>query len=270
VPDRDYAVSAIIPVYNGERFLGDAVESVRRQTRPPSEVIIVDDGSTDATPAVAGALGEGIRYVRQANAGPSAARNHGLRLATGAFVAFLDADDLWTENKLACQLACFEADPRLDVVMGTLQLLHWCEEPDGTARLEIGPGPWPAPSFGSGLFRRSAFDRVGLVEESQRFGEDLDWFFRAVELGLRVRVIPEVAQYYRRHDRNMTNDHSASMRFFVRALKRSLDRRRRAGARALPMPDWLSGTVRLIRDGYRDPQVAAWVAATRAGIGSHA
>ena len=86
-------ISCIVPVYNGARFLAEALESILAQSLPPDEIIVVDDGSTDDTPAVVAAYGT-VDYVRQENRGPAAARNRGVTLARGDFLSFLDADDL--------------------------------------------------------------------------------------------------------------------------------------------------------------------------------
>src|ERR1017187_10588057 len=96
-------VSVIIPAYNAAHFLPNAVASVRRQSYEPLEILIVDDGSRDDCARVAAELGETVRYVRQEQAGPAAARNRGLELAQGEFIGFLDADDEWPEQKLSIQ-----------------------------------------------------------------------------------------------------------------------------------------------------------------------
>ena len=114
-------VSCIIPVLDGERYLGAALESVLTQTYGAVEVIVADDGSTDGTRAVASAFGSRVRYLHQANAGHAAARNLGLAAAGGAFVAFLDADDLWHADKLARQIEHHCGKPRgwLDEARGS-------------------------------------------------------------------------------------------------------------------------------------------------------
>lgn len=93
-----FKVSAIIPVFNGESFLAEAVESILQQSRPPDEIIVVDDGSTDATAKVASAYADTIHYIRQDQRGPAAARNRGLMQADGDILGFLDADDMWVKD----------------------------------------------------------------------------------------------------------------------------------------------------------------------------
>lgn len=111
-------VSVIIPVYNYERFLAEAIESVLSQTYRELEVIVVDDGSTDRSGEVARSFaGKGVSYCHQVHAGIGPARNKGVELARGDFLAFLDADDRWPEEKLERQLRAFEDDPALEMVL---------------------------------------------------------------------------------------------------------------------------------------------------------
>jgi len=232
-------VSTIIPVFNGERFLPLAVESIRRQGCPSIEIIVVDDGSTDGTATVAREFGDPVRWVTQANAGPPAARNRGLDLARGDLIAFLDVDDLWSEDKLRVQVARLAAEPELDLVVGMTQLLCPTGLAEGEPAFEPQGAPGLLPSVGSALFRRRVFDRVGRFDETQRMDDDVDWFLRAFEQGVRMAVLPTVAQYYRRHDRNITNARATDMRYLLFAIKKSLDRRRtEPGAAARALTGW--------------------------------
>jgi len=105
VSDINYPlVSVIIPTYNHGRFVSAAVESALHQDYRPLEIIVIDDGSTDATRAVLAPFGDSIMYVYQNNAGLPSARNAGINIAKGDFVAFLDADDIWCSNKLSVQM----------------------------------------------------------------------------------------------------------------------------------------------------------------------
>jgi len=123
-------VSVVIPTYNRARRIPEAIESVLRQPVSELEVIVVDDGSTDETESVVAKYGSRVRYVRQANAGVGAARNAGIRMATGEFVAFLDSDDRWHDFKLSMQLAVFEARPDVGLVFSDFDI----ERPDGSVQ----------------------------------------------------------------------------------------------------------------------------------------
>lgn len=227
----DVLVSVIIPVYNGELFIADAISSIRRQRHKPVEIVVVDDGSTDGTAAIVRGLGPGVQYVRQANSGPPAARNRGLQLARGDVIGFLDADDLWTDVKLELQLPRLLGDPSVDIVCGRTQIVVQTGVEGGSPRLEPFEEPKAALTLQGSLFRRAIFDRVGPFEESQRFADDVDWFLRAKDLGASIVSHPEVAWLYRRHDRNITNQVGAHQDYLAVLIKKSLDRRRQQPGR---------------------------------------
>lgn len=113
-------ISAVIPAYNSAKFISAAVASIQAQTEPVAEIIIIDDGSTDETAAVVAALPGNVIYYKQINQGPSIARNKGIELAAGDWIAFLDADDQWTEHKIALQKAILEKYPELVLVAGDM------------------------------------------------------------------------------------------------------------------------------------------------------
>jgi glycosyltransferase involved in cell wall biosynthesis len=218
-------VSVILPVYNGARYLAEAVASVASQNDPHLELIIVDDGSTDETPELIRSFGSRVRAIRQDNAGPGAARNHGLRHATGEFIRFIDADDLWPEGSLALLLRHMEARPGDGFAAGKLQRFR--QKPDGGYEFE--------PSlflfvFGCGLFRRQVFETAGPINETLRLGEDIDWFLKARECGIPHAVLDDVTVFYRRHAHNTTSEPEESRKSLAVSLKLSLDRRRKSGS----------------------------------------
>ena len=224
-------VSVVIPVFNGERFLREAVESVLAQKYSPLEIIMVDDGSTDGTADVARSLPETVRYLHQSNQGPAAARNRGIEHAQGSLIAFADADDLWPEDKLALQLPYLMRDPAAEIVMGRIQQVLLSE---------TGAENFAEPAFsvnlGSAIIRKSVFERVGLFDETMRYSEDVDWFMRAREGGAAIVTIDAVTLLYRQHDQNMTRGKSTSELNVLKALKRSLDRRRESTGFASALP----------------------------------
>src|ERR1051325_9985223 len=116
-------VSAIIPVFNGERFVGDAIRSILDQTVNDIEIIVIDDGSTDRTRKVVGEFGDRVIYRYQENAGADRAYNHGIALASGEFVAFLDHDDRWIPQKLATQLEILSRHPEVGLTYSEVDLI---------------------------------------------------------------------------------------------------------------------------------------------------
>src|SRR5262249_3672652 len=157
-------VSVIIPVHNYERYLAEAIESVLSQTYQNLEVIVVDDGSTDQSGEVAKSFaGRGVRYCHQVHAGIGPARNKGVELAHGDFLAFLDADDRWPLGKIERQLLAFENDPALEMVFG--QALQLQNGPAWEAAVRhknpTVAGMVPGMVPGTMLINRHAFARVG-------------------------------------------------------------------------------------------------------------
>jgi glycosyltransferase involved in cell wall biosynthesis len=231
------SVSVVIPVYNGEKFLADAIASVLRQTVSPQEIVVIDDGSTDCTPQIAAGFGPAVSYYRQERQGPPGARNFGIGKTASEWVSLLDADDIWPENSLELQLESIKKNPSLQVVVG--YALLWSgpgKEP--VASSNDAPGePRLIMNLGSALIRRSLFERLGLLNQELLYCDDWDWFMRARELHIRMHVHNGLVLYYRRHAENLTNNHSLNNRYVVKMLKQSLDRRRAAGggsAQSLP------------------------------------
>jgi glycosyltransferase involved in cell wall biosynthesis len=223
-------ISVIVPVYNCERYLGEALRSILDQTYPATEVIVVDDGSTDHSGRVAHEFASAVRYAVQPNSGAGAARNHGIGLARGTHLAFLDADDVWTCDKLQAQIDALQAEPDLDAVFGQVRQFQSpelrAENAGGThASVEVMAGY----HVGTMLVTREAFDRVGPFETTLNVGEFISWYLRATELGLRSLMLPRVVMLRRLHDANTGLLRRPSYTDYVRALKASLDRRRALG-----------------------------------------
>lgn len=224
-------VSVVIPVFNGERFLREAVDSVLDQKYSPIEIIVVDDGSTDGAATVARSLP--VRYLHQTNQGPAAARNRGIEQAQGSLIAFADADDLWPASKLDLQLPHLIKDPKIDIVLGRIQQVMV----DGPTQAQ---DTGFSVNLGSAVMRKSVFERVGLFDETMRYSEDVDWFMRARESGAAIVTIDAVALLYRQHEQNMTRGKSTSELNVLKALKKSLDRRREQTGSASALPSFRS------------------------------
>jgi glycosyltransferase involved in cell wall biosynthesis len=222
-------VSCIVPVYNGETYLGEAIESILKQSYRPIEIIIADDGSTDGTVTVAERYGKQIRYMRQANAGTAAARNLGLSAAAGEFVAFLDADDLWHPEKLARQMACFRARPELDYCVSHVQNFWIPEliEEEKKFRDHRISKALPGYVTGTLLARRYCFNTVGQFNTAIEHADDTEWFLRANERGAAMELLPDVLLYRRLHYTNLSRVKASNSRDqYLNVLKTALDRRR--------------------------------------------
>lgn len=222
-------VSVIIPVYNYERYLGEAIESVLGQTYQHLEVIVVDDGSTDRSGEVARSFADrGVWYCQQVHAGIGPARNKGVELAQGEFFAFLDADDRWPAKKIELQLRAFENDPALEMVFGqALQLQNGPAWEAGVKDTNLTvAGVVPGMVAGTMLIKREAFHRVGEFPAGLNLGEFIDWYARAGELQIRSLVLPELLLWRRIHDSNTGVRERQSVTDYARVLKAKLDRKR--------------------------------------------
>ena len=230
-------ISVIIPAFNAEVYLEAALSSVFAQEYDPLEIIVVDDGSTDRTADIACQGGKLVNCIRQENAGPPGARNRGLRAARGAFVTFLDADDVYEPGCLSLQLKKLRANPAVDISIGR------------SVREQLSSAPGELPTFvpypsgdvittqlGVCLFRRTVFERVGLFDEGLRHCDDVDWFMRARELDIPMLLHRAVLLRQRLHLNNHTRNRVAERRYLAIALRRSINRRRVESGEASSLP----------------------------------
>lgn len=226
---EDACVSAVIPVRDGARYLAAALDSVLEQTLPPHEVVVVDDGSLDATPAVIASYGDRIRGVRQSRLGNASALNRGIAATSCEYVAFLDADDIWTPEKLALQLRLLEDDESIDAVFGLVQQFLSDDADQSLAgKVVIPSGPQRGIAKTAMLIRRRVLDQVGAFDESRSNGDFTDWYARALEHGLTSRVPQVVVAHRRIHGANLGIVHQdRQWPETLEVLKASLDRRRR-------------------------------------------
>jgi glycosyltransferase involved in cell wall biosynthesis len=229
-PQISPLISCIVPVFNGERYLREAIDSIFAQTYGTLEILVADDGSTDGTPGIVAGFGNRLRYLRQDNQGPAAARNLGLGAASGELVAFLDADDLWHPEKLERQMARFQARPELGYCV-TYSQNFWIPELRAEAekyRDHRVAQPVPGYVTQTLLARRAVFDSVGPFNTALAHGDSTEWFLRAAARGATMEILPDVLTYRRLHGENRSRlEASASREEFLQILKSSLDRRRR-------------------------------------------
>jgi len=218
-------VSVIIPVFNGARFLRQALKSVFAQDYSPLEVIVVDDGSTDGSAAIAAAFPE-VVLLTQTNQGAWVARNKALARVRGEFIAFLDADDLWLPGKLTAQVAWLKANPEFGYVAAKFR--NFLEK--GTPR-----PPWIkqeqleedlSGGVANLMVRREAFDVVGPFDTTTLRGADLDWVVRARDAGIQGGIVDAVLMKRRIHDANLSHGWTGGRTLLMRALRDSIARRR--------------------------------------------
>lgn len=232
-------ISVIIPAWNRQNVIGDALRSVLAQTYLPHEVIIVDDGSVDQTrQEIQILLGElqpsiPVYYVFQENGGPASARNNGMAQATGEWIAFLDSDDKWHPEKLAVQVRAIEEtgasfiftkfEDRPSYRMGVN-----FPAPTGKARSFIGS---PSEIFrqkviltSSVMFNRAYLPMIGPFDTSLRISEDWDWFLRFGEHRFTCAEVSDILVHRRRHSANAINDRMGCHLSFMRVLERWQDR----------------------------------------------
>jgi len=217
-------LSVIIPAYNREAYLGDAIASVLAQTYPADEIIVVDDGSTDRTAAIARAYGPPVRCISQENLGAGAARNTGLNAARGGLISLLDSDDLWLERKLERQAAYLQAHPGTDLVFCQMRPFL-SPEIDPAHALKYDLREIPACNAQALLARREAFARAGAFPTARDLPEFFPWFERACDQGLTHHILPEVLLLRRIHLGNSVHHPDWGSRY-LRFLKQRLDRRR--------------------------------------------
>lgn len=217
-------VSVVIPARNAERFIVAAVTSALDQTLRDLEVIVVDDGSDDATVALVEAIGDPrVTVLRQPSRGASSSRNAGLAIARGEYVAHLDADDLWPPDRLERLVAHLDAQPDTEAVFG---LAREFAEPDAPAAAVVETSPRPVRMPTSGLLRMSAQQRIGPF--AGRSGDQMDWSMRALADGLVYEQVDVLVLLRRIHGANMSHDRPFTRdRTRVAILKAALDRRAR-------------------------------------------
>lgn len=217
-------VSVIIPLYNGERFLAEALDSVRAQDYGAVEVVVMDDGSTDSGPGIV--RSRGIEVLRHDRKGVAAARNAAVARSNGAILAFLDQDDLWLPSKLTRQADDLQAHPgavsfvrnRFFLEKGS-SLPRWFGKPELLETDSDGYSP------SCMAVTRETFGRVGPFDEGLTQAGDLDWIARARHLGLELRVVPELLALKRVHEENESAKPRTVAEMFE-AMRRSAARRR--------------------------------------------
>lgn len=224
-------ISVVVPVFDGERWLGEAIESVLGQSYGDTEIIAVDDGSTDGSRAVL-ARYPGVQVVDEGHGGVSVARNRGLRRTRGELVAFIDQDDRWRPGKLAIQVRLLRERPEVGCALGLQHIFlepgfEWPTWMANRVRLLSRPHIGYLP--GAMLVRRTAFERIGPFDESFTIGSDADWLVRARDLGVSLEAVDEIVIDKRIHYGNLSHDPQTATDMLT-VLAASLRRRREASS----------------------------------------
>lgn len=222
------SVSFVIPVRDGAPYLAECIQSTLQQTMRPHEVIVVDDGSRDDSAAIAESFGGVVRCIRRPALGQSAARNHGVNVSRGDFIAFLDADDIAAPIRLERQIARFSARPELEFCDAFAQNF-WSPEIEPADR-KATPREAYTHSFEprarliiTWTFRRRLFERLGGFDEQQTFGEDTAWLDRVDDSGVPLETIREVLGFRRLHHCNLTRrNYDSHIREIVRHTRERL------------------------------------------------
>jgi glycosyltransferase involved in cell wall biosynthesis len=216
-------VSVVIPTYNRQEFLADAIDSVLSQTIEPFEIIVIDDGSTDSSEDLLKKYGDEIKVIRQENSGVSVARNVGIKSAHGSLIAFLDSDDIWLPGKLEREMEVFDRDQNIALVHSDIFLVadsvrtrprSGRERFSGSCYAEFFSESPAFPILSTVIVRASALRHVGYFDERLRTSEDIDLWLR-VSRAYRFAFIKEPLVLRRIHGQNLTSDMA---KFFVTDL----------------------------------------------------
>ena len=219
-----------MPVRNGARFIAEGVASALAEIGAGDELIVIDDGSTDATAAIVAAYADPrVKLISTPPHGVSAARNRGLAEARGEFIAFLDHDDLWPPGRHAALLAALDQDASADSVCGRLRVKYEPGSVRSAAYVAMDGQLFPNGLLSPSLFRRAIIDRVDGFAEQMTQGEDTDFLARLRAAGMRVALIERDAIIYRRHDANATNQVGEARAGRFEVLRRKLQRDRESG-----------------------------------------
>lgn len=226
MPNSSTLISVIIPIYNDALYIKEALTSVLSQGVESLEVLIVDDGSTDNFEEKINEFNDSrIRLIKQANSGAAEARNNGIRHASGEYVAFLDADDIWAPNKLKLQLEILISRKEINMVYGQVEEFYDASI-NGYADLQKDVKTFVGYSPIALLISKSDFIRVGDFQSKWKVAEFIDWYDRAKHVGLTEIILPDILAFRRIHSGNIDRLQRPDAKQYVAVLKEALDRRR--------------------------------------------
>lgn len=214
-------VSVIIPSYNREIFLNEAITSVLQDPYRPVQIIVVDDGSTDGTAAMIRKFSSEVEYIFQPNSGAASARNTGLTRAKGMYFAFLDSDDLWVNEKLMRQMNVLEEDDESHAVFGYIEEFY--EPAPNSGQI---PRILPGYNLGTMLIRAETFHTVGPFRTDLQLADAIEWLSRLLSMNVKTLLLSQVVYRRRIHGGNIGVEKRDQRIEYVRAIKSMLDRKR--------------------------------------------
>jgi len=220
-------VSIVIPAHNGEKYLTEAIQSVLNQNYPRYEIWVLDNGSTDNTQYIACSFPQ-VQYQYEEKANTALARNQGISLAQGEYIAFLDQDDIWVSEKLTKQVSFLEEQKDYEAVVSLQKMYlqpghtkpHWLKQ-------EFLEKPQSAYLPSALLVRRSTFARTNSFNLSFSLASDVAWFFKAKHEGIKIGMIEEVLIHRRIHNKNTSNEYSQLQKEILSTIHHSLKERRK-------------------------------------------
>lgn len=248
-------ISIISPAFNAASFYDCWIANIQSQNYLNLEVVLVDDGSSDDIGRRAQKGPSYLRYVRQENQGPAAARNTGILESTGELIAFLDLDDLWDPGHLRRMAEALHSARYAQIAQGLIR--NFCYSEDG--RGYFCSRAYRFINLGSAVFRREVFDFCGNFDERMRFGEDFDFLIRCWEQGMAKYDVNELSLFYHRHATNMTNGRTSKEMGAVLLYKRHLDRVRAGKTNSngrsagVDFPEYIGRNVFPFDEGIREP-----------------
>jgi glycosyltransferase involved in cell wall biosynthesis len=219
-------ISVIMAVYNGEKYLRQALDSILNQTQSISEIIVINDGSTDNTSEILNDYKSNIKVINRENKGPAYSVNEGISISKNDWLCFLDADDLWTNNKLENQYKFSQANPIVKVFLGlSEQFLSDELTEEQKSKIALISNPQKGILRSTMLVHRSIFEKTSLFDTTLVFGEFIDWFTKLKEHNIPYLVQDELFHKRRLHPNSLTSN-KEHLSDFAKLIKRKLDRER--------------------------------------------
>jgi len=219
-------ISVLIPFYNTEKYLAEAIQSVLDQTLQPMEILLLDDGSTDGSAKIAESFKPQISLFQQENEGISAARNALLKKAQGEFLAFLDADDLWTPDHLKKLFEPFRSNKQLGIVSGYVEQFLSPDVEDPIAQIPDGNEVLPGYVVGTFLIKKEVFKKAGYFNEELTLADTVDWFARVKDGGIGFKMIDDIVLRRRIHTTNTGINQKGNRHDYTKVLMASIKRKR--------------------------------------------